>query len=83
VPVHKVLGDLVRDALIAQGCDQVIEQGDCIPAADSLSQVFSVGPKTRLVDERGGAGQMADPQDQAPSVGEGRIVLCRRAAMVV
>ena len=75
--VHEVLGDLVGNALIAQGRDQLIEQGRCIPAADGFPQVFPFGPETGLVDERGGAGEVADPQDQSPSMGECRIVLCR------
>jgi hypothetical protein len=77
VAIHEVLRDLVRNALIAQCCDKLIKQGRGIPAADSLSQVFPVGPETGFVNERLGAGQMADPLDQTPSVGEGRIVLCR------
>jgi hypothetical protein len=77
VAIHKVLGDLVGNALVAQGRDEVIEQGRRIPAADSLSQVFPVGPETGFVNERLGAGQVADPQDQTSSAGECRIILCR------
>jgi hypothetical protein len=69
VPVHEALGDLVGNALVAQGRDEVIEQGRRIPAADSFPQLFPLWPETGLVDERGGAGQMADPQDQTPRMG--------------
>ena len=77
VAVHKVLGDLVGNALVAQGRDEVIEQGRRIPVADSLPQVFPVGPETGLVDEGGGAGDVADLEDQPRGMGEGRIILCR------
>ena len=75
--VHEVLGDLVGNALVAQGCDEMIEQGRCIPAADGFSQVFAVRPETGIVDERGGASDVADLQDQPRCMGECRIILCR------
>jgi hypothetical protein len=59
--VHEALGDLIGDALIAQGSDQVIEQGRCIPVADGFPQVFPIGPETGLDDEGGGAREVANP----------------------
>jgi hypothetical protein len=55
----------------------MIEQGRRIPAAEGFPQVLTLRPETGFIDEGGGAGEVADPQDQAPGVGEGRIVLCR------
>jgi hypothetical protein len=75
VSVHEVLGDFVRDALIAEGCNEVIEQGRCIPTANGLPHVFPVRPETGLIDERRGAGEVADLENQPGGISEGRIVL--------
>jgi hypothetical protein len=73
VAAHEILGDLVRDALIAEGCNEVIEQGRRIPAADSFPKVLPRRPETGFIDEGGGAGDVADLQDQPGRMGEGRI----------
>jgi hypothetical protein len=69
VAVHKALGDLVGNALVAQSCDQATEQGGRVSGADRFPQLFFFGSETGFVDEGGGAGDVADPQDQVPSMG--------------
>jgi hypothetical protein len=65
VAVHKVLGDLVRNALIAQGRNQPVEQGRRIPAADRFPKVLTLRSKTRLIDKRGGTSDAADLENQS------------------
>jgi hypothetical protein len=82
VPVHEVRGDFVGNALIAQGCDEVIEQDCCIPGADGFPQIFAVWTETCIVDEGGSTSDMADLKDQPGGMGECRIFPWPRTARV-
>jgi hypothetical protein len=76
VAVHETLGDLVGNALIAQGCNEVIEQSRRIPAADSFPQVLPLRPETGFFDEGGGTSDVADSENQSCCMSQRGLIPC-------
>ena len=50
VLLHVVVGDLIRDALVAESCDQPIEDGRGVALSHCCSDTISIKVGANLVD---------------------------------
>jgi hypothetical protein len=64
VTFRVLVGDLIRDALVAQSRHQPIEDSRSIPIHDRCSNTVSLEIGTNLVDQAHGTGKTADSIDQ-------------------
>ncbi len=77
VPLHVIVGDLVRDALVAQRRRQPIEQRCGVVAPDCCENAFGPQVSANVVDQAGRARQAADTVHQPNSV-----IDCRRLTTI-
>ena len=77
VPLHVVVGDLVRDALVAQRRHQPIEQRRRVVAPDGGGNAFGPQVSANVVDQVGRARQAADTVHHPNGV-----IDCRRLATI-
>src|SRR5205823_6093951 len=65
VLLHIVVGDLIRDALVAESCDQPIEDRRGIALSHCCSDTISMKVGANLVDQTSRTGQTANSVDHA------------------
>ena len=63
VLLHVVVGDLIRDALVAQRCDQPIEDRRGVALSHCCSNTISIKVGANFVDQVRGPGQTAHAVD--------------------
>jgi hypothetical protein len=70
--LHVGGGDLVRDALVAERCDQPIENGCGVVLSYRCSNTVSIEIGANPVDQASGPGQAADAIDHPDGMVDGR-----------